>query len=300
MGEPRAKYVHTVESGLWNMPTVLNNVETWANIPSIINEGGEWFSSIGTENSKGTKVFSLVGKVVNTGLVEVPMGITLRSIIEDIGGGVQNDKAFKAVQTGGPSGGCISAEHMDAPVDFDELTALGSMMGSGGMIIMDEDTCMVNVAKYFLSFLKKESCGKCTPCREGIAQMLHILERITTGEGEEGDIEKLEELAELLSDTALCALGTTAANPVLSTLKYFTDEYEDHIKNKHCTARECRGLFVYEIDPEACTGCGICKKNCPVDAVSGERKEAHTIDQEICTRCGTCFDKCPFGAVLRV
>jgi NADH-quinone oxidoreductase subunit F len=300
MGEPRSKYVHTVESGLHNSPTVLNNVETWSNIPAIVTNGGKWFASIGTENSKGTKVFSLVGKVVNTGLVEVPMGMTLRQIIEEIGGGVKGGKKFKAVQTGGPSGGCIPAQYMDAPVDFDELTKLGSMMGSGGMIVMDEDTCMANVAKYFLGFLKDESCGKCTPCREGIAQMLHILERITGGEGEEGDIEKLEQLAELLSDTALCALGTTAANPIISTITYFRNEYEDHIKNKHCTARECKGMFIYEIDAEACKGCGICLKNCPVDAITGEKKEAHVIHQETCTRCGTCLEKCPFGAVIRV
>ncbi len=300
MGEPRAKYIHTVESGFKGFPTVLNNVETWANVPSIINNGGKWFASLGTDNSKGTKVFSLVGRVVNTGLVEVPMGITLKRIVDEIGGGVQNNKKFKAVQTGGPSGGCIPAEQMDSPVDFDALTALGSMMGSGGLIVMDEDTCMVNVAKYFLGFLKDESCGKCTPCREGLAQMLHILDRITTGEGEPGDIEKLENLAELLTETALCALGSTAANPVLSTIKYFRDEYEDHINNKHCTARECRGMFIYKIDPETCTGCRICAKNCPVEAISGERKEPHVIDQNVCTRCGVCFEKCPFGAVVKM
>jgi NADH-quinone oxidoreductase subunit F len=300
MGEPRAKYIHTVESGLKGFPTVLNNVETWANVPAIINNGGKWFASLGTDNSKGTKVFSLVGRVVNTGLVEVPMGITLKRIVDEIGGGVQHKKKFKAVQTGGPSGGCIPAEQMDSPVDFDALTALGSMMGSGGLIVMDEDTCMVNVAKYFLGFLKDESCGKCTPCREGIAQMLHILDRITTGEGESGDIEKLENLAELLTETALCALGSTAANPVLSTIKYFRDEYEDHINNKHCTARECRGMFIYKIDPETCTGCRICAKNCPVEAISGERKEPHVIDQNVCTRCGVCFEKCPFGAVVKM
>ena len=234
------------------MPTNLNNVETWSNVPAIINNGSDWFASIGTEKSKGTKVFSLVGKVVNTGLVEVPMGMTLRDIIEKIGGGVKDGKAFKAVQTGGPSGGCIPASLMDTRVDFDELTKLGSMMGSGGMIVMDEETCMVNVAKYFLTFLKSESCGKCTPCREGISQMLHILDRITRGEGETGDIERLEEIAELLEEASLCALGSTAANPVLSTLKYFRDEYESHIFDKRCPAKECRGLFSYEIVAEAC------------------------------------------------
>jgi len=300
VGEPRAKYVHTVEHGLHDQPTNLNNVETWATISSIINKGGEWFSSIGTEDSKGTKVFCLVGKIKNTGLVEIPMGMTLRQIIYDIGGGVKNDKAFKAVQTGGPSGGCIPAQFLDTPVGFDELTKLGSMMGSGGMIVIDEDTCVVNFAKYYINFLRQESCGKCTPCREGIPQMLYILERITHGEGEEGDLEKLETLAQLLADASLCALGKTAANPVLSTIKYFQDEYEAHIIEKRCPAKECRGLFSYEIVPDACTGCGICLKNCPVDAISGEKKEPHLIDQDICTKCGTCFEKCPFGAIVKV
>ncbi|TFG61039.1 MAG: 4Fe-4S dicluster domain-containing protein [Spirochaetales bacterium] len=299
-GEPRAKYIHMVESGLHENPTVLNNVETWANIPSIVTKGGAWLASIGTEKSKGTKVFSLVGKVVNTGLVEVPMGMTLRQIIEEIGGGVQNGKKFKAVQTGGPSGGCIPAEHMDTPVDFDELTRLGSMMGSGGMIVMDEDTCMVNVAKYFLSFLKQESCGKCTPCREGVAQMFNILEKITAGEGKADDIDRLEKLSRLIEETSLCALGSTAPNPVLSTLRYFRKEYEDHIHNKHCSAHECKGLFKYMILSDVCTGCRICFKNCPVNAITGERKEPHLIDQEICTTCGVCYAKCPFGAIEKV
>ena len=299
-GEPRAKYVHTVESGFREKPTNLNNVETWANIPAIINRGGEWFSSLGTAGSKGTKVFSLVGNVENTGLVEVPMGITLRQIVEEIGGGIKDGKSFKAVQTGGPSGGCIPASHLDTRVDFDELTKLGSMMGSGGMIVMDEDTCMVSVAKYFLGFLKEESCGKCTPCREGLAQMLNILDSITDGKGEPGDIEKLDELADLLSGTALCALGKTAANPVLSTIRYFRPEYEQHIREQRCPAKVCRGLFLYEIDPEACKGCGICLKNCPVDAITGERREPHTIDQEKCSLCGACLEKCPFTAVMKV
>jgi len=299
-GEPRAKYVHTVEHGLHDKPTNLNNVETWANVPAIINRGGAWFASIGTEKATGTKVFSLVGDVVNTGLVEVPMGITLRRIIEEIGGGVQGGKAFKAVQTGGPSGGCIPAEHLDAQVDFDQLTRLGSMMGSGGMIVMDEDTCMVNVARYFTNFLRDESCGKCTPCREGLAQMLSILDRITHGEGEAGDVERLQDMAVLLEGTALCALGKTAANPALSTIRYFRDEYDAHILEKRCPAKECRGLFRYAIDAEACTACGLCKKHCPVDAISGEKKVPHVIDQEKCTLCGTCFEKCPFDAVLRV
>ena len=299
-GEPRAKYVHTVEHGLHDKPTNLNNVETWANVPPIINRGGEWFASIGTEKSTGTKVFSLVGDVVNTGLVEVPMGITLRRIIEEIGGGVQGGKAFKAVQTGGPSGGCIPAEHLDAQVDFDQLTKLGSMMGSGGMIVMDEDTCMVNVARYFTNFLRDESCGKCTPCREGLAQMFSILDRITHGEGEVGDVERLQAMAVLLEGTALCALGKTAANPALSTIRYFRDEYDAHILEKRCPAKECRGLFRYKIDAEACKACGLCKKHCPVDAISGEKKVLHVIDQEKCTLCGACFDKCPFDAVLKV
>jgi NADH:ubiquinone oxidoreductase subunit F (NADH-binding) len=299
-GEPRAKYIHTTEHGLYDKPTNLNNVETWANVPAIVNNGGDWFSSIGTKESKGTKVFSLVGKVVNTGLVEVPMGMTLREIVNEIGGGVKDGKAFKAVQTGGPSGGCIPAEHLDARVDFDELTKLGSMMGSGGMIVMDEDTCMVNLSKYFLSFLKEESCGKCTTCREGVPQMLHILERISKGEGKSGDLKTLEELAELLESTALCAFGKTAANPVLSTIHYFKEEYEEHIRNQRCPAKECKGLFIYQIDPNACKGCMICAKNCPVDAITGQRKQPHFIDQEKCTRCGTCLEKCPFTAVMKV
>ena len=299
-GEPKAKYVHTVESGFRGKPTNLNNVETWANIPRIINQGGEWFASIGTEKSKGTKVFSLVGKVVNTGLVEVPMGITLRQIVEEIGGGIPDGKQFKAVQTGGPSGGCIPTEHLDARVDFEELTKLGSMMGSGGMIVMDEDTCMVRVAKYFTDFLHKESCGKCTPCREGLAQMLHILERITRGDGEVGDVEELGTLAELLEGTALCALGKTAANPIMSTIRYFRNEYDAHILDRHCPAKECRGLFYYEIDEGACKACGLCLKDCPADAITGDKKVPHVIDQEKCTLCGTCWEKCPFAAVLKV
>ncbi len=299
-GEPRAKYIHTVESGLWGKPTNLNNVETWANVPAIINNSGEWFAKMGTEKSKGTKVFSLVGKVVNSGLVEVPMGITLRQIVDEIGGGIRGGKRFKAVQTGGPSGGCIPAEYLDTRVDFDELTKLGSMMGSGGMIVMDEDTCMVKVARYFTEFLQKESCGKCTPCREGLSQMLDILDRITDGEGKVDDVESLETLAELLEGTALCALGKTAANPVISTIRYFRDEYDAHILERHCPAKECRGLFRYEIDPEACEACGICLKNCPSDAITGEKKVPHVINQEKCTLCGTCWEKCPFTAVLKV
>jgi len=300
VGVPRPKPPFPATEGYHGKPTAINNVETWANIPQIINRGGEWFASIGTEKSKGTKVFSLVGKIRNTGLVEVPMGISLRRIVDEIGGGTHDGKRFKAVQTGGPSGGCIPTEHLDARVDFDELTKLGSMMGSGGMIVMDEDTCMVNVAKYFTNFLQKESCGKCTPCREGLSQMLYILDRITDGEGQVGDVERLEGLAELVKATALCGLGRTAANPVLSTIRYFRQEYDAHILERHCPAKECRGLFRYEIDPEACKGCGICLKDCPTDAITGGKKVPHVINQEKCTLCGTCWEKCPFTAVLKV
>ena len=299
-GEPRAKYVHTVEVGLHGQPTVLNNVETWANVPLIIARGGAWFASIGTEKSKGTKVFSLVGKVRNTGLVEVPMGMTLREIVFDIGGGIPDDKAFKAVQTGGPSGGCIPAQFLDTPVDFDRLTELGSMMGSGGLIVMDEDTCMVNVARYFLEFLQKESCGKCTVCREGVSQMLFLLNRICAGEGREGDVEVLLDLCELLENAALCGLGTTACNPVRSTINYFRGEYDEHIREKHCPAHECRGLFRYEIVAEKCRGCMACLKECPQGAISGERRKPHTIDQEKCVHCGLCFAACRFDSIAKV
>lgn len=298
VGEPGAKYVHSVEHGLWDKPTVLNNVGTWANVPHIVRRGWEWYASIGTEGSKGTKIFSLVGKVNNTGLVEVPMGITLREIIFDIGGGVPDGKAFKAVQTGGPSGGCIPESLLDLPVDFDELTKVGSMMGSGGMIVMDEDTCMVDVARYFLNFLREESCGKCTPCREGIARSLDILNRICEGEGQPGDIALLEELGALLKGFSLCALGTTAANPVLSTIRYFRDEYEAHIYEHRCPAGVCKALITYRIDPEKCTGCTACARQCPQEAISGEKKEVHAIDQELCVKCGVCMDTCRFDAVM--
>jgi NADH:ubiquinone oxidoreductase subunit F (NADH-binding)/(2Fe-2S) ferredoxin/Pyruvate/2-oxoacid:ferredoxin oxidoreductase delta subunit len=300
VGEPRAKYVHTVEVGLHGKPTCLNNVETWANVPAIISKGAEWFASIGTERSKGTKVFSLVGRVQNTGLVEVPMGMTLREIVFDIGGGIAEGKELKAVQTGGPSGGCIPAKLLDTPVDFDALSELGSMMGSGGLIVMDEDTCMVNVARYFLGFLQKESCGKCTACREGVAQMLHILNRICAGEGREGDVELLLDLCDVVEDAALCALGTTACNPVRSTIGYFREEYDEHIRERHCPARECRGLFRYEISAEKCTGCGLCRKECPEEAIAGERRKPHAIDQEKCVHCGACFGVCRASAVVKV
>jgi len=300
VGEPRAKYVHTVEVGLHGKPTCLNNVETWANVPAIISKGAEWFASTGTERSKGTKVFSLVGKVQNTGLVEVPMGMTLREIVFDIGGGIAEGKEFKAVQTGGPSGGCIPAKLLDTPVDFDALSELGSMMGSGGLIVMDEDTCMVNVARYFLEFLQKESCGKCTACREGVAQMLHILNRVCDGEGREGDVEMLLDLCDVVEDAALCGLGTTACNPVRSTIGYFREEYDEHIRDGHCPARECRGLFRYEISAEQCKGCGLCRKECPEEAIAGERRKPHAIDQEKCAQCGACFGACRTSAVLKV
>jgi len=298
VGEPRAKYVRSVDRGLWDKPSTLNNVETWANVPHIINKGLEWYTSIGTEGSKGTKIFSLVGKVNNTGLVEVPMGITLREIIFDIGGGIPDGKKFKAVQTGGPSGGCIPESLLDLPVDFDELTKVGSMMGSGGMIVMDERTCMVDMARYFLSFLREESCGKCTPCREGIARSLEVLDRICNGEGRPDDITLLEELGELLKGFSLCALGRTAANPVLSTIRYFSDEYEAHIRDHRCPAGVCKALITYSIDPEKCTGCTACARQCPQEAIRGEKKAAHTIDQSLCIKCGVCLDTCKFDAVL--
>ena len=302
VGEPRPKHIHTVIKGVWDKPSNLNNVETWANVPLIINNGADWYGSIGTEGSKGTKIFSLVGKVNNTGLVEVPMGITLRDIIYNIGGGIPGGRKLKAVQTGGPSGGCIPESLIDSPVDFDELTKLGSMMGSGGMIVMDEDTCMVDIAKYFLDFLTDESCGKCIPCREGIEQMLEILTYITEGKGEEGDIELLEELSEVIRETSLCALGGTAPNPVLTTLRYFRDEYEAHIKEKRCPAGVCKALISYYIQPDKCQACLICLRECPAEAIIGGKNQIHVIDQTKCTKCGTCLDVCPsrFGAVARI
>ena len=299
VGRPRAKYVHTVEKGLHERPTVLNNVETWANVSKIFRDGVEAYKKVGTEGSKGTKIFSLVGKINNTGLVEVPMGITLREIIFDIGGGIPKKKKFKAVQTGGPSGGCLPESMLDLPVDFDELTKAGSMMGSGGMIVLDEDSCMVEFARYFVDFLKGESCGKCVPCREGTLRMLEILTGICEGRGSMEDLDTLEEIGEYLKDTALCALGSTAANPVLTTLRYFRDEYEAHINEKYCPAGVCKNLFQYEIDPDACTGCEACKKKCPVEAISGEKKEVHVIDLATCTQCGICYDTCRFGAIRK-
>ena len=297
IGSPTQRPPYPAQSGLWDKPTNINNVETWTCIPVIMEKGADWFASIGTEKSKGTKVFSLVGKVCNTGLVEVPMGTTLREIVYDIGGGIQKKRKFKAVQTGGPSGGCIPDNLIDLPVDFERLTEAGAMMGSGGLIVMDERTCMVDVAKYFLAFLRDESCGKCTPCRDGIYQMHEILERITNGKGKEGDIELLERLAPYIKNSSLCQLGGTAPNPVLSTLRHFRDEYEAHIVDKSCPAGVCTALIEFSIDPETCTGCTLCIRDCPTEAISGERKEVHHIDLNACIKCGVCYDVCRFNAI---
>jgi NADH-quinone oxidoreductase subunit F len=302
VGEPRPKYIRTSEKGLWGKPSCLNNVETWAYVPQIINKGVEWFRSMGTEGSKGTKIFSLVGKVRNTGLVEVPMGITLRDIIFKIGGGVPKGKKFKAVQTGGPSGGVIPESMLDLPVDFDELTKVGSMMGSGGMIVMDENTCMVDTARYYTNFLAHESCGKCVPCREGLRQMLNILNRIASGWGEEEDLRLLEELSGFMEAASLCALGQSAPFPVASTLKYFRDEYLEHIREKRCSAGVCTALIAFEIDQERCTACGACMRNCPVGAINKSEDKVFTVVQEKCIKCGACFSACPekFSAVIKV
>jgi NADH-quinone oxidoreductase subunit F len=302
VGEPRPKYTRSNIKGLWGRPSVLNNVETWANVPLIINNGADWFTRVGTDGSKGTKIFSLVGKITNTGLVEVPMGITLRDIIHNIGGGIPDGKKFKAVQTGGPSGGCIPEELLDLKVGFDELTKAGSMMGSGGMIVMDEDTCMVDVARYFIHFLTDESCGKCVPCREGLRQMDRILTNITRGKGNVGDIELLEELSECAIEASLCALGKSAPNPFLSTLRYFRQEYEAHINEKRCPACSCKELIHYVVDPEKCRACMICLRKCPADAIDGAKKKIHVVDQDKCTRCGTCIEVCPsrFNAIRKI
>ncbi len=296
--EPQIRPPFPAQSGLWGKPTNINNVETWANVPVIINRGSEWFSSIGTESSKGTKVFSVVGNVTNTGLVEVPMGITLREIVYEIGGGVPNGKQFKAVQTGGPSGGCIPESLIDLPIDYERLVETGSIMGSGGLIVMDEDTCMVDMARYFLDFLRSESCGKCTTCREGIAAMHDIVLDICNGKGQPEHIGLLEDLAEAVKDASLCALGGTAPNPVLSTLRYFNDEYEAHINEKKCPAGVCRELIHYRIDPEKCKGCMLCNKQCPQDAIDGEPKGVQIIDDEKCIKCGVCLESCKFEAVV--
>ena len=298
-GEPRPRPPFPAVKGLFGKPTMLNNVETYANVAQIILKGADWFASMGTEKSKGTKVFALGGKINNTGLVEVPMGTPLRTIIYDIGGGIPNGKKFKAVQTGGPSGGCLPAELLDTPVDYDNLIAAGSMMGSGGMIVMDEDNCMVDIARFFLDFTVDESCGKCTPCRVGTRRMLEILERIVNGKGEEGDIERLEELANTIKSTALCGLGQTAPNPVLSTLKFFRSEYEAHIREKRCPAHHCRALLHYVINPDLCRGCTACTRVCPVEAISGELRKPHQIDTSKCLKCGACAEKCKFHAITR-
>ncbi|NLD97818.1 MAG: NADH-quinone oxidoreductase subunit NuoF [Synergistaceae bacterium] len=296
-GMPRPRPPFPANSGLWGRPTNINNVETWANIPRILSNGGEWYASMGTEKSKGTKVFALTGKVKHTGLVEIPMGITLREIVFEIGGGIPNDKKFKAVQIGGPSGGCLTEEHLDAPVSYESLTALGAIMGSGGLVVMDEDNCMVEVAKFFLAFVQKESCGKCPFCRIGTKRMLEILERITEGNGVMEDIDTLLHLAYQVKEGSLCGLGQTAPNPVLTTLKYFRGEYEAHIRDKKCPAKVCPSLIRYTIDPAACIGCTKCARNCPVSCIAGEVKKPHVIDDEKCVRCGQCKTACPVGAI---
>ena len=298
VGEPRPKHYHATDRGLWNLPTALNNVETWADIPLIINRGADWFASIGTEGSTGTKAFCLAGAIRNRGLIEVPLGMTLREIIFDIGGGVRGNHEFKAVLTGGPSGGCIPASLLDMSVDYDSLAEVGSMMGSGGMIVVDDHTCMVDLARYFLDFLREESCGQCTPCREGIRCMLGILTRITEGKGEMSDLDKLEELAVTVQTASLCGLGKSAPNPVLSTLRYYRDEYIAHIDDRKCPAGVCKALITYTIDAEACTGCEVCRPRCPQNAIGGEREEPHIIEPELCIKCGICHDVCKFDAVI--
>ena len=298
-GMPRVRPPYPAESGLWGKPTNINNVETYANVAAIIRQGAAWFASIGTENSKGSKVFALTGRVNRTGLAEVPIGISLREIVFHLAGGIQNDRSFKAIQIGGPSGGCLPASLLDTRVDYDSLIELGAMMGSGGLVVMDEETCMVDVARYFLQFTQEESCGKCTPCREGTKRMLEILERICAGEGVAEDLDTLERLAQTIKMTSLCGLGQSAPNPVLATLRYFREEYESHIYDQRCPAGVCSNLLVYKIDPDKCKGCTLCQNVCPVEAIIGEKKQPHYIDQEKCIHCGTCIAKCTFDAIYK-
>jgi NADH-quinone oxidoreductase subunit F/NADP-reducing hydrogenase subunit HndC len=298
VGEPRPRPPFPAQSGLWEKPTIINNVKTWSHIAPILARGAAWYASFGTQDSKGTTVFALVGKVNNTGLVEIPLGITLREMIFEIGGGIAGGKAFKAVQTGGPSGGCIPEEYLDTPVDYESLGALGSIMGSGGMIVMDDQVCMVDVARYFIDFTRDESCGKCTPCREGTERLMEMLTAVTQGRGQEGDLDKLAKMSHLIKKTSLCGLGQTAPNPVLSTIQYFREEYEAHIRDQKCPAKVCKALITFLVDQDACNGCGLCRLKCPVEAVEGAKKEAHQILQDRCIKCGTCFDKCKFGAII--
>jgi len=297
-GEPTFKPPFPSESGFLGKPTNVNNVETYANIPVIINKGADWFCTIGSEKSKGTKVFALAGKINNVGLIEVPMGTTLREVIYDIGGGIRGGKKFKAVQTGGPSGGLLTTEFLDTPIDYDNLTAAGSMMGSGGMIVMDEDDCMVAIAKFYLGFTVEESCGKCAPCRIGNKRLYEILERITEGKGTMEDIDRLQLLGNVIKDASLCGLGQTSPNPVLSSLKHFRNEYLAHVRDQSCPAGQCKALVKYTVIEDKCTGCTLCFRNCPVGAITGEKREVHFIDQSLCIKCGVCFDKCKFGAIL--